>query len=66
MPLCDDQELDYLASRTRFEQGRGLALYDSYRLAHLPLVAPDHPGVIARRALRGFHFLAPSGPNCFR
>jgi hypothetical protein len=48
-PLCDDHELAYLASRTPFEQGRGLALDDAYRLAHLPLVAPNHPGVIARR-----------------
>jgi hypothetical protein len=48
-PLCDDHELAYLASRTRFEHGRGMALDDAYRLAHLPLVAPDHPGVIASR-----------------
>jgi len=47
--LCADHELDYLASRTPFERGRGLALDESYRLAHLPLVAPDHPRVIAFR-----------------
>jgi hypothetical protein len=47
--LCDDSELGYLASRTRFVEGQSLRLDDSYRLAHLPLVAPRHPGVIARR-----------------
>lgn len=52
--LCGDDELDYLASRTPFEQGQGLLLDESYRLAHLPLVAPDHPRVIARRAGRHY------------
>jgi hypothetical protein len=47
--LCSDDELDYLASRTRLEQGQGLLLDEAYRLAHLPLVAPNHPSVIARR-----------------
>jgi hypothetical protein len=47
--LCGDDELDYLANRTKFEQGQGLLLDEAYRLAHLPLVAPDHPRVIARR-----------------
>ncbi len=49
MVLCSDDELDYLASRTQFEQGQGLLLDEAYRLAHLPLVAPGHPRVIARR-----------------
>jgi hypothetical protein len=48
--LCGDDDLDYLASRTQLEQGQGLLLDEAYRLAHLPLVAPDHPRVIARRA----------------
>jgi hypothetical protein len=52
--LCGDHELAYLASRTPFEQGQGLALDESYRLAHLPLVAPDHPRVIAFR--EGRHY----------
>lgn len=52
--LCDDDELAYLASRTPFEQGQGLRLDEAYRLAHLPLVAPDHPRVIARRAGRHY------------
>lgn len=47
--FCSDDELDYLASRTKFGPGQGLLLDESYRLAHLPLVAPDHPRVIPRR-----------------
>lgn len=46
--LCDDSELGYRRSRTDFASGR-LTLDESYRLAHLPLIAPDHPGVIAMR-----------------
>ncbi len=49
VPFCGDEELGYERSRTRFVPGRGLALDDAYRLAHLPLVAPDHPGVIPAR-----------------
>jgi hypothetical protein len=52
--LCGDDELDYLANRTPFEQGQGLLLDEAYRLAHLPLVAPDHPRVIARREGRSY------------
>src|ERR1700686_5205626 len=47
--FCRDDELGYERSRTRFVPGAGLALDESYRLAHLPLVAPDHPRVIATR-----------------
>lgn len=47
--LCSDDELGYRASRTCFVAGEGFALDDSYRLAHLPLVAPLHPKVIARK-----------------
>ncbi|MBN9086123.1 MAG: hypothetical protein J0J01_04365 [Reyranella sp.] len=36
-----------MASRTPFAAGEGFALDQSYRLAHLPLVAPHHPRVIA-------------------
>lgn len=46
MTFCSDDELAYLASRTRFTEGKGLILDESYRLAHLPLVAADHPRVI--------------------
>jgi hypothetical protein len=52
--LCGDDELDYLANRTQFGQEQGLLLDESYRLAHLPLVAPDHPRVIARRESRSY------------
>jgi hypothetical protein len=47
--FCGDDELDYLANRTQLEDGRGFSLDEAYRLAHLPLVAPDHSRVIARR-----------------
>lgn len=36
-------------NRTRFAPGAGFALDQAYRLAHLPLVAPHHPKVIAAR-----------------
>ncbi|WP_187371497.1 hypothetical protein [Methylobacterium oryzihabitans] len=50
--FCDDDELGYRRSRTVFRPGEGLLLDESYRRAHLPLVAPDHPGVI--REGRGY------------
>ncbi len=46
---CEDSELGYERSRTRFTSGEGLILDEPYRLAHLPLVAPDHPRVIRTR-----------------
>src|SRR4051812_12330432 len=45
--FCDDNQLGYARSRTVFVDGAGLSLDESYRLTHLPLVAPDHPRVIA-------------------
>jgi len=48
--LCDDDDLGYLGSRTQFTAGRAFELDETYRLAHLPLTAPAHPRVIARRA----------------
>ncbi len=47
MDFCDDSELSYKKYKTQFDQGQGLTFDDAYRLAHLPLVAPDHPRVIA-------------------
>lgn len=47
--FCSDDELGYVAQRTTFEPGQGFVLDASYRLAHLPLVAPDHPKVIASK-----------------
>jgi len=45
--FCQDAELGYRRSLTDFSAP--LQLDESYRLAHLPLVAPEHPGVILRR-----------------
>ncbi|MCO5093089.1 hypothetical protein [Bosea sp. (in: a-proteobacteria)] len=45
--FCGDGELGYRRSLTDFSTP--LKLDESYRLAHLPLVAPGHPGVIPRR-----------------
>ena len=45
--FCEDGELGYRRSLTDFTAP--LTLDESYRLAHLPLVAPEHPGIIARR-----------------
>ncbi|WP_336812974.1 hypothetical protein [Bosea sp. MMO-172] len=45
--FCEDGELGYRRSLT--DLTTPLTLDESYRLAHLPLVAPEHPGVIARR-----------------
>lgn len=53
--FCRDDELGYQRSRTRFVRGRGFTLDDAYRLAHLPLVAPEHPAVIAGRAGSAYH-----------
>ena len=47
--FCPDSELGYLRSRTRFASGEKLLLDEAYRLAHLPLVAPDHSDVIPSR-----------------
>ncbi len=47
--FCPDSELGYLRSRTRFAPGEELRLDEAYRLAHLPLIAPDHPDVIYSR-----------------
>jgi len=47
--FCGDSELGYLRSRTAFPPGASLILDEPYRLAHLPLVAPAHPGVIAHK-----------------
>lgn len=44
--LCDDSELGYRRVLTPFLKGEGLRLDETYRLAQLPLVAPNHPAVI--------------------
>src|SRR5215475_9614089 len=45
--FCTDEDLGYVSGRTRFESGQGFPMDEAYRLAHLPLVAPDHPRVIS-------------------
>ena len=47
--LCSDRDLGYERCRTRFAPGEALLLDEAYRLAQLPLIAPDHPRVIPRR-----------------
>lgn len=47
--LCGDDELGYERSRTTFQDRAGLVLDEHYRLAHLPLVAPEHPRMIPTR-----------------
>ena len=44
--FCDDTELGYSRSRTRFAEGEPMRLDEAYRIAHLPLLAPDHPRAI--------------------
>ena len=47
--FCSDAELGYERSRTRFVPGERLLLDEVYRLAHLPLIAANHPDVIRSR-----------------
>lgn len=51
--FCTDGELGYRRSLTDFATGP-LLLDEPYRLAHLPLVAPNHPRVIARQEGRSY------------
>ena len=61
---CDDSELSYEKYKTKFVDGHGLTCDDAYRIAHLPLVAPEHPRVIPRKPgskyYRGVHDLTYS------
>ena len=43
---CNDNQLQYARSETIFDKDHCLVFDDAYRLAHLPLVAPEHPLVI--------------------
>lgn len=49
-----DDALGYRRSRTDFSDATPLQLDESYRLAHLPLIAPDHPDAIASRPGRHY------------
>lgn len=42
-----DADLGYAAARRRFQPGERLTFDPAYCLAHLPLVAPGHPKVVA-------------------
>ena len=44
--FCDEAMMKYETSRRRFSAADSLDFDESYRLAHLPLVAPNHPSVI--------------------
>ena len=52
---CSDSELSYEKYQTEFPEGHPLTFDDSYRLAHLPLVAPDHPLVISSKPESNYH-----------
>jgi hypothetical protein len=45
---CDDATMAYRASRKIFKSGERIVFDESYRLAHLPLVNPNHPAVISQ------------------
>jgi hypothetical protein len=47
---CGDAALAYAAARRRYGRGEALRFDLSYRLAHLPLVAPAHPAVLRSAA----------------
>jgi hypothetical protein len=50
LAYCDEASLAYAAARRRFAPGEALRFDASYRLAHLPLVAPSHPAVLRSAA----------------
>jgi hypothetical protein len=52
--FCDDSVLDYLRHKTQLPRGARLEFDEAYRLAHLPLVAPDHPLVIPAKPGSGY------------
>lgn len=45
---CDDAMMAYEASRKNFRPGERIVFDEPYRLAHLPLVNPEHPAVISQ------------------
>jgi hypothetical protein len=44
---CDDEMMAYRSARKRFQPGERVVFDEGYRLAHLPLVNPEHPAVIS-------------------
>jgi hypothetical protein len=63
LTFCDDDELGYARSRAVFPPGASLTMDEPYRLAHLPLVAPDHPRVISHK--NGAHYERGRHPKIF-
>jgi hypothetical protein len=43
---CPPESLAYAASAWKYQSGAPLVFDDTYRAAHLPLVAPEHPAVL--------------------
>ncbi|MEH6476822.1 MAG: hypothetical protein V7727_14115 [Sneathiella sp.] len=52
--FVQDDQLAYERYRTEFFDNQGLSFDTAYRLAHLPLVAPDHPLVIKSDPNKGY------------
>jgi hypothetical protein len=61
---CDDAMMAYRASRKNFQPGECVVFDESYRLAHLPLVNPDHPAVISH--VEGRDYLIPIAAAAFQ
>lgn len=61
--LCDDGDLAYIRSKTNLTLGEGMLLDEGYRLAHLPLVAPDSSLVIPTDP--GSHYEMGRHPRVF-
>ncbi len=61
--ISSDEDLGYARSATRFAAGEPLCFDETYRLAHLPLVNPQHPLAISRRD--GAHYNDGRHPEAF-
>lgn len=55
MIYCNDSQLSYNEYQTEFIDKQGLLFDESYRLAHLPLVAPAHPRIIHSKPGTGYN-----------
>ena len=51
---CDDEMMAYRSGRKIYQPGDRVVFDDGYRLAHLPLVNPDHPAVISEAGGRDY------------
>lgn len=45
---CDESMMAYQSNRKTFQSGERVVFDDGYRLAHLPLVNPEHPAVVSQ------------------